>query len=150
MEKPSSEPIQDQLNSYIENKNAYLVLIKNYQWKIHTTTFDAYAKELDYTETCLLKLCKNYLQLVEKGVFVEPPVVPMFVPIGVCKKNDKDQWYVVSREFDTFLEQHPDFPWVWYRLSQNPNLSFQYVLDNPNLPWDWDWEGLSSNLFELE
>ncbi len=164
-EKPPSETVQYQVNSYIENKKAYLVLIKTYQWKIRTLTFDAYTKELDHTASCLLKLCTNYFHLVNNGVFVEPPVIPTFVPLGVCKKNPQCQWCVVSKDFDHFLEKNCDKPWDWYFLSINPNLSFQYVLDHPELPWywyglsrdvpfkyvldhpklPWNWYGLSEN-----
>jgi hypothetical protein len=84
LKKPSSEPVQDQLNCYIENKNAYLKKVKNYHWKIRTITLDEYAKELDHTATCLLKLCTNYSRLVLNGVFVQHPSIPTFVPLGVC------------------------------------------------------------------
>ncbi len=105
MKKPSTEPVQDQLNLYIESKNAYLEKIKNYHWKIRTITLDAYTKELDTYENSLTTLCDQYYRLVSKGVFVEPPVIPTFVPLGVCKKNAKSQWCVVSREFDTFWKR---------------------------------------------
>ncbi len=132
------EPVQDQIDTYIKRKNAYLVLIKDYQWKIRTITMDAYVKELNHSANCLLKLCANYSQLVYNNIFVDPPVIPKFVPLGVCKKNDNAQWCVVSHEFDTFLEQHADKPWNLYYLSKNPNLPFQYVLDHPEKPWEWD------------
>ena len=168
--KPSSEPVKDQVNTYIESKNAFLVLVKDYQWKIRTITLDEYAKELDHTVNSLLKLYKNYSRLVENGIFVEPPSIPIFVPLGVCKKNVRAQWCVVSREFDTFLEKnsdkpwdlwnlsanpnvslhyvldHPELPWNWYRLSENPNVPFQYVLDHPDFPWKWYGLSLNPNL----
>ncbi len=131
LKKPSSEPVSDQLNTYIESKNAYLEKIKTYHWKIRTITLDAYTKELDTTTKSLTTLCNQYYHLVSNGVFVQPPVIPTFVPLGVCKKNIKSQWCVVSREFDTVLEQHPEIRWYWNWLFTNPNFPFQYVLDHP-------------------
>lgn len=62
----------------------------------------------------------------------------------------------------------PDNSFLWYGISQNPNITFQTVVDNINLPWNWmslsmnpsinithvltppilqwDWQNLSSNV----
>src|SRR5205085_974364 len=37
----------------------------------------------------------------------------------------------------TLLELFPDKPWDLYGLSQNPNISFDFVLAHPELKWDW-------------
>jgi len=138
-EKQLSDMVYDQVNQYIENKNAYLVLVKDYHWKIHTITIEEYTKESNHAVNSLLKLCKNYSRLVENNIFVEPPSIPTFVPLGVCKRNTKSQWCVVSKDFDHFLEKNCDYPWDWQMLSWNPNLSFQYVLDHPEKSWCWSW-----------
>ena len=41
------------------------------------------------------------------------------------------------------LEKFPNKDWEWYHLSKNPNITFQYVLENSDK--DWDWDGLSCN-----
>ena len=43
---------------------------------------------------------------------------------------------------------YPDKPWDWIMLSKNPNITFQNVLDYPDKPWDWD--GLSENKFNKD
>jgi hypothetical protein len=31
---------------------------------------------------------------------------------------------------------NPEFPWDWHCLSQNPNITWDIVLENSNKPWD--------------
>ena len=36
-----------------------------------------------------------------------------------------------------FILQHPDKDWDWGVLSENPNITFEQVLQNPDKPWDF-------------
>jgi hypothetical protein len=36
------------------------------------------------------------------------------------------------------IDQNPDLPWDYARVSHNPNLTLNYVLRNSTQPWDWD------------
>ena len=40
---------------------------------------------------------------------------------------------------------YPDNPWEWLRISSNPNITMEFINDNPNIPWNWD--GISYNTF---
>src|SRR3989344_4263446 len=48
-----------------------------------------------------------------------------------------------SNSLYVLLKLFPDKPWDWERLSYNPNITWQIVLDNQDKPWDW--LGLSCN-----
>ena len=41
------------------------------------------------------------------------------------------------------LKLFPDEKWNYYALSENPNITWEHVRDNPNIPWDY--YGLSCN-----
>jgi len=41
------------------------------------------------------------------------------------------------------IENYPDKPWNWYRISINPNITIEMIEKYPDKPWDWD--GISSN-----
>jgi hypothetical protein len=43
------------------------------------------------------------------------------------------------------LELYPDKPWNWYKLSFNPNITWEIVQTNPDKPWNWYY--LSQNKF---
>jgi hypothetical protein len=36
------------------------------------------------------------------------------------------------------IENTSDKPWSWIRISQNPNVSIEYVLSHLDKEWDWD------------
>jgi hypothetical protein len=42
---------------------------------------------------------------------------------------------------------HPELPWDWGYLSQNPNITPQDVFDNADKPWHWRW--LSENRYGI-
>ena len=41
------------------------------------------------------------------------------------------------------IENYPDKPWNWYRISINPNITIEMIEKYPDKPWDWD--GISYN-----
>ena len=43
--------------------------------------------------------------------------------------------------FFEFVLANPEKPWEWSGLSYNPNITWEIVQDNPDKPWDW--KGLS-------
>ena len=52
------------------------------------------------------------------------------------KERFQVQWF-------KYIEENPDKPWFWDRLSMNPSISWKFVQENPDKPWDW--YGLSWN-----
>ena len=36
-----------------------------------------------------------------------------------------------------FILDNPDKPWDWLAISMNPNITMKYILDNPDKPWNW-------------
>ena len=44
-----------------------------------------------------------------------------------------------------YVIQNPNIPWDYNGLSCNPNITWEHVRDNPNIPWDYC--GLSTNKF---
>ena len=45
-----------------------------------------------------------------------------------------------------YVEVHPETQWDWCGLSLNPNVTMEYVEAHPKLPWVW--EGLSMNEYK--
>ena len=45
------------------------------------------------------------------------------------------------------VQQNPDKPWNWDYLSENPNITWKIIQENPDEPWNWSW--LSTNTFNL-
>jgi hypothetical protein len=43
------------------------------------------------------------------------------------------------------IEAHPEKPWDWYWISQNPNLTMEMFEAHQDKPWKWYW--ISSNTF---
>lgn len=41
------------------------------------------------------------------------------------------------------LKYKKTIPWNWSSLSQNPAFDWKFILDHPELPWDWSTDGLS-------
>ena len=61
---------------------------------------------------------------------------------NVFREQIEHEW---KEKFWKFIENHPDKPWKWNWLSQNPNITFDIVLAHPDKPWHWGW--LSRNTF---
>jgi hypothetical protein len=49
-------------------------------------------------------------------------------------------------DLQKLLKKYPDKPWDWGRLSYNPNITWEIVLQNPDKPWDWEWLSLNPNM----
>jgi hypothetical protein len=41
---------------------------------------------------------------------------------------------------------HPDKPWCWSSISQNPNITMEVIDSHPDKPWDWC--NISTNKFD--
>ena len=35
------------------------------------------------------------------------------------------------------IEKHPDKPWYWNYISENPNITMEMIEKYPDKPWDW-------------
>ena len=42
-----------------------------------------------------------------------------------------------SEKWFQFILDNPDKPWDWDKLSRNPNVTWDIVQQNPDIPWDW-------------
>jgi hypothetical protein len=47
--------------------------------------------------------------------------------------------------FMDFINATPDKPWSWFRISENPNITWEDIEVNPDKPWCW--KGVSFNTF---
>ncbi len=74
---------------------------------------------------------------------------------------------IFANHLTTLIKLCPDKPWDWYKLSSNPNITWDIICTNYDKPWDWyelssnpkitwdivctnpdkawSWEGLSQN-----
>lgn len=64
--------------------------------------------------------------------------VPMdlFAPLSKYYKS-------TVNDLENLLELFPDKPWNWELLSENPNVTWEFVQRHPEMPWSW--VGLSKN-----
>src|SRR5690606_1940532 len=46
------------------------------------------------------------------------------------------------------VKNNPDKPWYWRFLSANPNITFEDVKNNPDIPWNYN--NLSYNKFHFD
>src|SRR3954465_2989882 len=60
--------------------------------------------------------------------------------------NTYDQIARYSNHLTTLLKMFPDKPWDWYGLSQNPNITWQAILDNLDKPWNWYYISHNPNI----
>ena len=42
-----------------------------------------------------------------------------------------------------FIDDHPEIYWYWYDITDNPNLTLDFVIKYIDKPWNWDKKGLS-------
>jgi hypothetical protein len=45
-----------------------------------------------------------------------------------------------------YILDHPEKPWDWYWISQNPNITWDIITTNPEKPWDWDTISQNPNI----
>jgi hypothetical protein len=45
-----------------------------------------------------------------------------------------------------YIENNPDKPWNWEYLSENPNITWDIVVDNPEKKWDYDSLSVNPNI----
>ena len=62
---------------------------------------------------------------------------------NVFRKQIKHEW---AEKFWKFIEDNPDKPWWWDRLSRNPNITFGVVLAYPDKTWSWYSLSLNPNI----
>jgi hypothetical protein len=58
-------------------------------------------------------------------------------------------WYVISKhKYITwkFILEHPNEPWDWNGISINPNITWNIINDNMNYPWAWDYLSIHKDL----
>ena len=39
----------------------------------------------------------------------------------------------------SYVINHPEINWNWHDLSSNPGISFRDILDHPECPWNYDY-----------
>ena len=49
-------------------------------------------------------------------------------------------------DFEKFFKKTIDKPWNWHYLSQNNNITWEIVQQNPDKPWSWDEIILNPNI----
>ena len=58
-------------------------------------------------------------------------------------KDLENEWYYYWFQF---ILDNPDKPWDWMWLSCNPNITWEIIQDNPDKPWDWMWVSCNPNI----
>ena len=51
----------------------------------------------------------------------------------------------ISNKWFQFILENPNKPWNWNSISQNPNITMDIIRENPDKPWDWEY--ISRNPF---
>src|SRR5258708_4326649 len=87
------------------------------------------------------------------------PLIFNFINIGsdyksvlfTCNKwyqfaYSKDKCHQLCNHLLTLLTLFPNKPWNWGCLSRNPNITWEFVQNNPDIPWDWDYLSRNPNI----
>ena len=45
----------------------------------------------------------------------------------------------LKTELEKLILKYPDKPWDWERISENPNITMDFIDTHPDKPWDWRW-----------
>ena len=45
------------------------------------------------------------------------------------------------------IERNKDKPWNWGYISVNPNLTFEFIEQHPEIDWSWSDDGICDNTF---
>ena len=58
-------------------------------------------------------------------------------------------WYGISQNpnitWDIIIN-NPDKPWRWCGINQNPNITWDIIINNPDKPWDWNAFSFNKNI----
>jgi len=44
----------------------------------------------------------------------------------------------ISNKWFQFILENPDKPWDWDSMSRNPNITWNIIRENPDKPWNWN------------
>ena len=45
--------------------------------------------------------------------------------------------YILQTELEKLLLMFPDKPWKWHLISENPNITIEFIKAHPDKPWNW-------------
>ena len=45
-----------------------------------------------------------------------------------------------------FIRKYPEKNWTFYNISKNPNIKLEDILNNLDLPWDWNFISMNPNI----
>ena len=48
--------------------------------------------------------------------------------------------------FFQYVLDHPEKPWDWLGISENPNVTMEDIISNPEKPWDWLGVSVNPNI----
>ena len=54
--------------------------------------------------------------------------------------------FTFNQYFMNFINKYSDKPWDWYRLSHNPNITFDIIEKYIDKPWDWNRLSCNPNI----
>jgi len=64
----------------------------------------------------------------------------------ILKYYNKINWPLLSKVVDIkIITKHPNWPWSWYQMSENPNINDEFLAVELPKHEKWDWFGLSIN-----
>ena len=67
-----------------------------------------------------------------------------------CVGLDPWCWNILSQNQNItweFIKENPDYPWVWDDILWNPNITQDIIMDNPQYPWVWEDIPWAQNAF---
>ena len=58
-------------------------------------------------------------------------------------KDLENEW---SQQWFQFILDHPDKDWVWYWISQHPNITWEIIQSNQEQKWNWFFISQNPNI----
>ena len=133
-EKTPNDMLKKCEDSLIQAKqkwNDWIESIKDAVWKL-PISLEEYQNAFKKSEILYQERLDSIKQLNSCSYYLSD--IPLFefdLPEHNLVSNKKGKKVVISKKFEDFFKNNLDKPWNWIRLSQNPNITMEFVEKYP-------------------
>jgi hypothetical protein len=130
-------------------------------WERIVSNFDMINEHIDLSETELGSNPNLDIDLLLSGYYKFPNGKPVIASLEyLADRSDFTARHIEKYGSQVDLSENPNITidyvinhtpsdWIWSKLSRNPGISIRDILAHPNLPWRWDIVGLRSDLIDF-
>lgn len=91
----------------------------------------------------------EHMKICAREIMKNPNTLSKLIPKYIDDLDDYSymlHWYWISKHPNItwkYIQDHPEYPWEWDGISENPNITWDIIKNNLDKPWNG--EGISSN-----